>query len=85
MDPTIRAAMAETIQELYKIRAIELVPLEPGDKPIKAIWIHQPKYDAAGKFLRIKSRLCLNDLDSAKALILIQIKRRRMHLMCKPY
>jgi hypothetical protein len=58
LDPTIRDAMATTINELYDIKAIELVHLIPGDRLIKAIWVHQPKHDAHGKFLRMKSRLC---------------------------
>jgi hypothetical protein len=57
-DPAIRESMTATILELYKLNAIELVQIQPGDRLIKAIWVHQPKYDMNGKLLRMKSRLC---------------------------
>jgi hypothetical protein len=54
----IRDAMTKTITDLYKIPAIELVPLLPSDREIKAVWVHQPKHDIDGNLLRIKSRIC---------------------------
>jgi hypothetical protein len=57
-DDNIRTSMAETITELYRIKAIELVPLLPSDRPIKCVWVHQNKHDAAGAYLRTKSRIC---------------------------
>jgi hypothetical protein len=50
--------MSDTITELYNIKAIELVPINPGDKLIKSVWVHQHKHDGDGKLLRIKSRIC---------------------------
>jgi hypothetical protein len=57
-DPAIRESMATTITELYKIKAIALVPLLPTDRPIKCVWVHQHKHDADGVYLRTKSRIC---------------------------
>ena len=41
-----------------KLKAIEIVKLEPKDRLIKAIWVHQHKFDADGHLLNIKSLLC---------------------------
>jgi hypothetical protein len=57
-DPMIKEAMTNTILELYDINAIELVDLKPNDRLIKSVWIHQPKTDADGKLIKIKSRIC---------------------------
>jgi hypothetical protein len=57
-DPEIKSSMTTTIIDLYNIKAIELVKLQPGDRLIKSVWIHQPKHDADGRLIRMKSRLC---------------------------
>jgi hypothetical protein len=50
--------MTKTIEELFQLKAVEIVKLEPTDHLVKAIWVHQHKLDANGNLLRIKSRLC---------------------------
>ena len=57
-DPMLRTSMTTAIEELYELNAIEIVALQPTDRPIKARWVHQPKVDASGKLLRMKSRVC---------------------------
>ena len=54
----LKESMTTTINELYDIKAVELVPLLPTDRPIKAVWVHQDKLDSAGNYLRTKSRIC---------------------------
>ena len=55
-DPQLVLSMTKTIQELFQLKAIEIVKLEPTDHLIKAIWVHQHKFDAV--LLTTKSRLC---------------------------
>jgi hypothetical protein len=57
-DPRLVTSMTKTIHELFQLKAIEIVPLEPKDHLVKAIWVHQHKLDDQGNLLRIKSRLC---------------------------
>ena len=57
-DPRLISSMTKTIEELFQLRAIEIVKLEPQDHLIKAVWVHQHKLDKDGSLLRIKSRLC---------------------------
>jgi hypothetical protein len=50
--------MTTIINELYDIKAIDLVQLLPTDRPMKAVWVHQDKLGSAGNYLRTKSRIC---------------------------
>jgi len=54
----LQASMTLAINELYDLKAIELVPLQSGDTLHKTIWVHQPKLDIDGKVIRTKSRAC---------------------------
>lgn len=57
-DPRLRESMRKEINHLIDSKAVEVVDLPAGRKPIGSVWAHKLKTDAEGNFTRAKSRIC---------------------------